>query len=126
MEKYTGDRNFEYQKPYEELTMMEAYIPFLYLSSCTMGAVMYGDIIPLAMNEQIIDFLDMFTGRLFLAFLFAESASYLSQVHNAQTTHTNRLQRIKDWTDLNHFPVIIKDRIVNFYEILWKNFRGVR
>jgi hypothetical protein len=78
LENYLGDRNFEYQKPYEELSMLEVYIPFLYLSSCTMGAVMFGDIIPLAMTEQIIDFFDMFTGRLFLAFLFAESASYLS------------------------------------------------
>jgi cyclic nucleotide gated channel len=91
-----------------------------------MGAVMYGDIIPFAMSEQLIDFVDMFACRLFLAFLFAESASYLSRMHNAQTTHTNRLQRIKDWSQLNHFPMELTSRIVRFYEILWKNFRGVR
>jgi hypothetical protein len=120
------DRNFTFQQPPEKLSKLELYVPYLYLSSCTMGAVMYGDIIPYAMSEQLIDFTDMFACRLFLAFLFAESASYLSRMHNAQTTHTNRLQRIKDWSNLNHFPTEMRDRIVRFYEILWKNFRGVR
>lgn len=55
-----------------------------------MGAVMYGDLIPLAMSEQLIDFFDMFGGKLFLSFLFAEAANYLSAVHSTQTAHANR------------------------------------
>ena len=60
-----------------------------------MAAVMYGDVNPLAHAEQYIDLLDVFCGRMFLAFLFTESAYYLSRQEQAQKTHTNRLQRIK-------------------------------
>lgn len=43
-----------------------------------MGAVMYGDIIPFTPPEQMFTFLAMFSARIFLAFVFAEAASYLS------------------------------------------------
>ena len=85
------DRDFDYLPPAEEMTKFELYIQFIYLSSCTMGAVMYGDIIPFAMSEQLFDFIAMFTCRIFLAFLFAEAASYLSSVHNSQSQHTMRV-----------------------------------
>ena len=91
-----------------------------------MGAVMYGDIIPFAMSEQLFDFIAMFTCRMFLAFLFAEAASYLSSVHKSASEHTKKLQRIRNWSDMNHLHKTLKERIINFYEILWKNFRGVR
>jgi hypothetical protein len=77
------NRDFPYLGPAEKMGKFELYIQFIYLSSCTMGAVMYGDIIPFAMSEQLFDFIAMFTCRLFLAFLFAEGASYLSSVHKS-------------------------------------------
>lgn len=63
------------------MTQINLYVNFLYLSSCTMGAVMYGDIIPFALNEQIFTFVACFSARIFLAFLFAEAASYLGALH---------------------------------------------
>lgn len=87
---------------------------------------MYGDIIPFAMSEQLFDFVAMFTCRMFLAFLFAEAASYLSSVHKSASQHTKKLQRIETWSTLNQLPRNLTARIVRFYEILWKNFRGVR
>lgn len=87
---------------------------------------MYGDIIPFAMSEQLFDFIAMFTCRMFLAFLFAEAASYLSSVHKSQSEHTNRLQAIKKWSDSNVVPLELRRRILKFYELLWSNFRGVR
>ena len=54
------------------------YLQFLYLSSCTMGAVMYGDIIPFTLYEQLFTFVAMFSARIYLAFVFAEAANYLS------------------------------------------------
>jgi hypothetical protein len=35
-----------------------------------MGTVMYGDIIPYAMSEQLYDIVVMILARMFLAFLF--------------------------------------------------------
>jgi len=46
-----------------------------------MGAVMYGDLIPFTLSEQAFTFVAMFTARIYLAFLYAEAASYLSSVH---------------------------------------------
>mmetsp|Transcript_2189 Transcript_2189/g.3282 ORF Transcript_2189/g.3282 Transcript_2189/m.3282 type:complete len:82 (-) Transcript_2189:6164-6409(-) len=79
------------------MTKIELYIQFIYLSSCTMGAVMYGDIIPFAMSEQLFDFIAMFTCRIFLAFLFAEAASYLSSLHNSQSQHTIKVHEMMNW-----------------------------
>ena len=45
------NRDFKYLPPVSEMSKVDKYIQFLYLSSCTMGAVMYGDIIPFAMSE---------------------------------------------------------------------------
>ena len=66
---------------------MEVYIPYLYLSSCTMGAVMYGDIIAFTLAEQLFTFVAMFSARIFLAFVFAEAASFLSQLHMNKSMH---------------------------------------
>lgn len=120
------DKDFEYLTPAIEMSKSELYVQFIYLSSCTMGAVMYGDIIPFAMSEQLFDFIAMFTCRLFLAFLFAEAASFLSSVHKSQSQHTKRLANIKEWSIQNHLPKELIHRIIRFYEILWLNFRGVR
>ena len=67
---------------------IEVYGNFLYLASCTMGAVMYGDVIPMAMSEQVFTFCAMIVARMYLAFLFAEAASYLSSLHIAKSSHT--------------------------------------
>ena len=72
------NRNFITLKPAKEMAEIELYWQFLYLSSCTMGAVMYGDIIPYTLAEQLFTFLAMFSARIYLAFVFAEAANYLS------------------------------------------------
>ena len=46
-----------------------------------MGAVMYGDVIPYTLAEQLFTFVAMFGARIYLAFVFAEAASFLSQIH---------------------------------------------
>jgi len=60
-----------------------------------MGAVMYGDIIPFALSEQMFTFIAMFSARIYLAFLFAEAASYLGSLHMSKSTHTQKVNRIK-------------------------------
>ena len=72
------NRNFITLKPAIEMSQLELYIQFYYLSSCTMGAVMYGDIIAFTLSEQAFTFVAMFSARIFLAFVFAEAASFLS------------------------------------------------
>lgn len=52
-----------------------------------MGAVMYGDIIPYTLTEQMFTFVAMFSARIYLAFVFAEAANYLSQLHVNKSIH---------------------------------------
>ena len=67
---------------------------------CTMGAVMYGDLIPLTISEQLFTFVAMFTARIYLALLYAEAASYLSSVHSTYTSHTTKVSHVSQWMSL--------------------------
>ena len=69
-----------------------------------MGAVMYGDIIAFTLSEQAFTFVAMFSARIFLAFVFAEAASFLSQLHMNKSMHNQKLARIEQWMKLNSFP----------------------
>ena len=103
----------------------ELYIHFLYLSSCTMGAVMYGDIIPLALSEQLFTFIAMFTARIYLAFLFAEAASYLSSLHKSYSIHIQNQRQVVRWMQLNGIPQPVVKRVNAYYDLLWSRLKGL-
>lgn len=107
------------------MTPFEQYVQFLYLSSGTMGAVMYGDIIPFALSEQLYSFIAMFSARIFLAFLFAEAASFLSQIHSSYSNHVMKLNKITKWMRLNNFPRPLIERVTRYYDMIWKHFKGI-
>lgn len=119
------NRDFVNLPPVTELPPFDLYVQFVYLSSGTMGAVMYGDIIPFAFSEQLFTFVAMFTARIFLAFLFAEAASFLSSIHSSYSNHVLKLNRITKWMRLNNFPVQLVDRVVKYYDMLWNHFKGI-
>ena len=76
-----------------------------------MGACIYGDIIPFGIYEQLYTFVTMFTARIFLAFLYAEAASYLIRIHSAYSTHLKKLNNIKKWMRYNKISKKIVDRV---------------
>ena len=119
------DRNFVNLPEASSMSQFELYSQFLYLSSCTMGAVMYGDIIPFAMSEQLFPFFAMFTCRVFLAFLFAEAASYLSSLHSTYSNHVQKLTKITKWLKLNSFSEHIVQRVDKYYDFMWSGFKGI-
>ena len=86
---------------------------------------MYGDIIPFTLSEQMFTFLAMFTARIFLAFLFAEAANYLSSLHSSHSFHVQKLNRITKWMRLNSFPKQLVKRVRNYHDILWSHFKGI-
>lgn len=93
-----NNREFVNNMPlYLDQTIGERYVHLVYLSACTMGACIYGDIIPLALYEQLYTFVTMFTARIFLAFLYAEAASYLIRIHSSYSTHLKKLHNMKKW-----------------------------
>jgi hypothetical protein len=90
-----------------------------------MGAVMYGDMIPLALSEQIFTFGAMFTARIYLAFLYAEAAGYLSSVHLAYSNHIRIRSTIIKYLEIHNFPIDMKRRVNKYHKILWDNFKGI-
>lgn len=79
-----------------------------------MGACIYGDIIPLALYEQLYTFVTMFTARIFLAFLYAEAASYLIRIHSSYSTHLKKLHNMKKWMRYHKISHTIIARVARY------------
>ena len=107
------------------MSEIELYWQFLYLSSCTMGAVMYGDIVPYTLSEQLFTFVAMLTARIYLAFVFAEAANYLSQLHVNKSMHNQKTKRIQTWMKQNNFPGKLIERVNDYHSILWDDLQGI-
>ena len=121
----TIDRDFLTLQPVTEMSIIEQYVHYMYLSACTMGAVMYGDLIPLTISEQMFTFGAMFVARIFLAFLYAEAAAYLSSVHSAYSNHVRVRTTAIKYLELHNLPIQMKRRVYKYHEILWNNFKGI-
>jgi len=67
-----------------------------------MGSIVYGDIIPFTMAEQIYSMIAMFVGKILLSFLFAEISSYIAQMHSTYSNHIALRKRVIRWTDKNN------------------------
>jgi len=120
-----NNRNFITLEPLSEMSPFTLYLQFLYLSAGTMGAVMYGDSIPYTLPEQLFNFVAMFWARIYLAFMFAESANFLQQLHVLKSVHHYRTKRIEHWMKQNGYPSKLVERVNNYHAILWEDFRGL-
>jgi len=110
---------------FDTMSSWDEYSQNIYLASGTIGAVMYGDIIPYTMWEQLWTLLAMIICRLFLTLLFAEAAQYLSEIHSSYSAHVVKLNRITRWMRLNNFPKLLISRVVAYYDIIWNHFKGI-
>ena len=68
------------QEPIEELTPLGLYGQMWYFAADIIANVSYGDIVPFADFETAFSILSIFLGRLLIAFIAAESASYLASI----------------------------------------------
>ena len=62
----------------DKMSKWELYFNLLILCTCYMGSIMYGDIIPFTLSEEVLGLLQMIIGRIFISFLFAEVSSYVT------------------------------------------------
>jgi len=67
-----------------------------------MGSIMYGDIIPFTMSEELLGIFQMIIGRMFISFLFAEISSYVSSKYSTYNNHISIKSRIVKWMQLNN------------------------
>lgn len=95
----------------DEWTPWEYYFNFLILAMCFMGSIMYGDIIPFTLGEEIVSIFEMLLGRVFIAFLFAEVANYVSQQYSAYDDHTHHQGIVLKWMQLNGISKALRSRV---------------
>jgi hypothetical protein len=67
-----------------------------------MGSIVYGDIIPFTISEELYCILAMLVGKLFLSFLFAEVASYEAELHSTYSNHMSSVKKINKWMNHNN------------------------
>jgi hypothetical protein len=67
--------------PPSKQTVWELYANLFILACCFMGSIVYGDIIPFTVSEELVSLIEMLIGRVFIAFLFAEMANYVQYQH---------------------------------------------
>lgn len=100
--RYDGKSLLEYMThhPYSvikdphSMTAWELYFNLLISSITFMD---FGDIIPFTVSEEIFSLVHMFIGRIFISFLFAEVASYLSSQYSSYNNHINHRNRVLKW-----------------------------
>lgn len=98
----------------------------LILATCYMGSIVYGDIIPFTISEEVISICEMLIGRIFISFLFAEMANYVSQQWSAYDEHVHQQGIVRKWTQLNGINKDLRNRIQKYFDFKWHNKKGIR
>lgn len=91
-----------------------------------MGSIVYGDIIPFTISEELISIVEMIIGRMFIAFLFAEMSSYVQIQYQAYNDHITEKNTIIKWIELNNIEPSLKARVHRYFEFKWQNKKGVK
>jgi len=119
------DRPFLDFQPIEDMLVMPKYAQFFYFGFCTASSIVYGDIVPYTFLEQLLVLLGTFAARVFLAFLFAETTSYVSSIHQSYSQHVQKISNTVTWMKHWNFPKVLISRVSKYYELQWANFKGI-
>ena len=90
-----------------------------------MGSIMYGDIIPFTIAEETISLVQMLLGRVFISFMFAEIASYVSSQYSAYNNHMKKRNQVMKWVELNNVRRDLRKRVSKYFDFKWNNQRGI-
>ena len=92
-----GEPAFHDYEPILDMSMIDQYIHSLYWAYATCGTVAYGDIIPVTPTEKIYGFIVMIIAKIFVAFIYAESASLVSGANVARNQYEQKKTMVKQW-----------------------------
>lgn len=95
-----------------------------YFSADIVANVSYGDIVPFANVETSFSILAIFLGRIFIAFIAAESASYLAGICVHVQAQSIKMLVTADWTKRSEFPVSLVSRLRKFHQLVWDDQQG--
>lgn len=114
-----------YSAPYNVFPPPETWSPWMFycniipMSMCFMGSIMYGDIIPFTISEETITTIAMILGRLFISFLYAEAAGYVSSQYSAYDNHMRQRNKSIKWIELNDINASLRMRVEKYYNFKW-------
>jgi hypothetical protein len=97
----------------------------LVLCCCFMGSIVYGDIIPFTVAEESLTLCYMILGRVFIAFLFAEIASYVSSLYSNYNNHMVHKNKVMKWMSLNNIQPTLRKRVEKYFKFKWYNQKGI-
>jgi hypothetical protein len=112
--------------PPDQQTVWELYANLIVLACCYMGSIVYGDIIPFTISEEVTSLVEMLIGRVFIAFLFAEMSSYIQCQYKAYNNHIEQREVVMTWIEINGIQSELKDRIHKYFEIKWHYNKGIK
>jgi hypothetical protein len=110
----------------EEQSVWELYSNLFVLACCYMGSIVYGDIIPFTISEEVTSLIEMLIGRVFIAFLFAEMSNYVQCQYQAYNNHIEERDIVIKWIEINGIQSDLKIRIHKYFELKWKNNKGIQ
>eukprot|EP00924_Labyrinthula_sp_SR-Ha-C_P006020 snap_masked-scaffold_14-processed-gene-11.42-mRNA-1 protein AED:1.00 eAED:1.00 QI:0/0/0/0/1/1/3/0/1867 len=106
-------------------TSYVTYIRSFYFVLVDMTTVGYGDIVPINIPETWFIIMTTLVGGFLYPAVVGAMASLLSNLNSAKSAFTSKTQKIYNYLDFSHFPLLLKSKISEFYEYLWSRQRGV-
>ena len=95
-----------------------------YFAADIIANVSYGDIVPFADFETAFSILSIFLGRLLIAFIAGESASYLASICDHVQAQSIKMSVTADWTKRSKFPPSLVSRLKKFHQLEWEDSQG--
>ena len=108
---YMCSRPYSVNRDPNKLTKWELYFNLLILCTSYMSSLMYGDIIPYTVSEEVLGLIQMIVGRMFVSFVFAEVSSYISSHYSDYNNHIEIVNKVDKWMQLNNIDPPLKKRV---------------
>jgi hypothetical protein len=107
-----------------EESAVSQYIRSLYWTVTTMTTVGYGDIIPGIDIEYIFALLTMLSGASLYALVIGNIASTINSLDKTKSAYWAKVNGINNYLKKRKVPIKLNDKVRDYFEFLWKEYRG--
>ncbi|MBN2385213.1 ion transporter [bacterium] len=112
------------QQHLESTDIFTKYLYSLYWSVTALSSVGFGDITPQTRIEVLFATFVMIVGVAVFAYFIGNIASMISKIDAGQALFQERMDGVKEYLQYRKLPLVIRQRILNYYEFLWSRTKG--